>query len=79
MRIIGQIARARTHGMHLGHIFGRSHQIRHRTERTAEIIISSPATTHPHPGIGKRIADFYNAIVEELRLVYPDHIHARRA
>ena len=75
--MVGEVAAAHADGVHLRHVFGRSHQRRHRAERPARVIHVESRDDHPHAVVGQLSADIDDAFVEELCLVDADHIDIR--
>ena len=54
--------------MHLGHLLGDRHQLGHRREGAAEVVLIEARGDHPYPPVGEPLADLDDPSIEELRL-----------
>src|SRR5690606_32534565 len=74
--VVGQVPGPGTDRVHLGDIFGRGHQGGHGPEGVPLEVHIQTGDHHPDAAIGQIVADRHDLIVEELGLVYADHITA---
>ena len=55
-------------------VLGDRHQLRHRLEGPAAVVLVEPGHDHAQPAVGERVRHLDQARVEELALVDPDHL-----
>src|SRR5574344_1814316 len=75
MRMLGQVTTFHTYCMHFGNIFVNCHELRHRSERIAEISDIETCAYNPYSLICKWLTHIHTAIIKELRLVYSYNIN----
>ena len=73
--MIGWTSAFHADGMYLLDVFSYGHKSRHRTERLAKEVCVKSGDDHSHSAVGQCLNDFYDGIVEELRLVNTDYFY----
>ena len=75
---VSQRAALDTDGVNLCHLVGNGQELRHGSERLAEIVHVETCHDDAHAVISELVANIHDAVVEELSLVYAYHVVALR-
>jgi len=74
LRVVRRIAADDADGQRLGDVFGNREELRHRLERTAQVVLIQTRDDHTFPAVRERVARGRQVRVEELPFVNPDDL-----